>query len=186
MIAVEKVNAVGPVCVPQTTVQNVHQIPTVVSFCIAVDIGISLTTMSADEVASERRALAIRTVPCLMNIASRVKHVGLPDFTVDTTVIVRVMANAVSQAYVLLLTAHHASRIPTVAGRRVTVVNAAACPTSVAQAVSESTVRLIVIVEGPVCTVVSVVILQTLVAQAASVNIVQLIMTVDRLTSFVI
>ena len=145
VIAVEKVNAVGSINVPHTSVQNVNQIPTVVSFCIAVDNGISLTTMSADIVASERHALAIQTVPCLMNIASPVKRVGLPSFTVNTTVNVKVMANAVNQAYVLL-TARHAIQILTVAGRN-TAVNAAACPTFVVQVVSESIAHLIVIVE---------------------------------------
>ena len=59
VIAVEKVNAVGSINVPQTTVQNANQIPIVVLTCIAVDIGLSPITMSADEVASERHALAI-------------------------------------------------------------------------------------------------------------------------------
>ena len=65
VIAVEKVNAVSPINVPQTTVQNVNHTPVVVPTCIAVDIGLSSTTMSADVVASERHAIAIQTVPCL-------------------------------------------------------------------------------------------------------------------------
>ena len=80
-----------------------------------------------------------------MNIASLVKHVGLPGFTVNPTKTVKVMANAVDQAYVLL-TAGHAIGILTVAGRN-TVVNEATWPTFVVQAVSESIARLIVIVE---------------------------------------
>ena len=135
VIAVEKVNAVSPINVPQTTVQNVNQIPTVVSLCIVVDIGLSPTTMSADEVASVRHAIAIQTAPFLIIIASLIELVGLPGFTADPTVNVKVMVNAVNQVYVLLPTAR-AIRILTVAVRN-TVVNTArlACPASVVQAV---------------------------------------------------
>ena len=147
VIAVEKVNAVSPINVPQTTVQNVNQIPTVTLTCIAVDIGISPTTMSADVVASVRHAIAIQTVPCLMNIVSPVKLVGLAVFTVDPTMNAKVMTNAVDQAYVLLPTAR-AIPILTVAVRNI-VVNTArlACPASVVQAVWVSIVRMITIVD---------------------------------------
>ena len=182
VIAVEKVNAVSPINVPHTTVQNVNQIPTVVSFCIAVNIGISPIIMSADEVASERHAIAIRIVPCLMNIVSLVKHVGLPGFTVDTTVIVRVMANAANQAYVLLPTARHAIPILTVAGRN-TAVNAAVCPTFVAQVVSESIVYLIMIVESTVSTAVNEATWPTFVVQAVLESIARLIVIVEMRTA---
>ena len=155
VIAVEKVNAVGSMNVPQTTVQNVNRIPIVVLTCIAVDIGISPTTMSADEVASEKHALEIQTVPCLLNIASPVKLVGLPGFTVDPTKNVKVMANAVNQAYVLLPTARNAIRILTVAARN-TVVDTArsARPPSAFQAVWVSIVRVITIADRRMSTMI--------------------------------
>ena len=166
VIAVEKVNAVGSINVPQTSVQNVNHIPTVVPSCIAVNIGLPSTTMSADEAASERHAIAIQTVPCLLIIiASLVKLVGLPGFTVNPTKTVKVMANAANQAYVLLPTARHAIPILTVAGHN-TAVNAAVCPTFVAQVVSKSIVYLIMIVESTVSTAVNEATWPTFVVQA--------------------
>ena len=104
--------------------------------------------------------------PCLLIIiASLVKLVGLPGFTVNPTKTVKVMANAANQAYVLLPTARHAIPILTVAGHN-TAVNAAVCPTFVAQVVSKSIVYLIMIVESTVSTAVNEATWPTFVVQA--------------------
>ena len=139
LIAEEKVNVVNLIDVPRPTAMDVIQILTVVP-CIAVRICLAPMTMYVDITASERLVLVVQTVADQANTAPPVKNVGNLDLTVGKTLSAKEMESVVKVACVLL---NAPGRVLLTASSG-SVANMA----SVVQAVTETIVRLIAIVEG--------------------------------------